>query len=146
MSHWTSKPRWSMRHKEIRTIDLRVGVWRHTALKCGRFFLWVGKTSEKGSLPVHISSAGLFLLAHLPIQARSASDQRLQTTNTKTISTSCQNSLPLTTRQQNDKSSWLHHKIKGRNLKRIFQKEDSYFYPGFVFHQTTTLWTKFWQK
>ena len=89
-----------MRHKEIRTIDLPVGVWRHMALKCGRFFLWVGKTSEKGSLPVHISSAGLFLLAHPPIQARSASDQRLQTTNTKTIFTSCQNSRPLTTRTE----------------------------------------------
>ena len=32
-----------MRHKEIRTIDLRVGVWRHTALKCGRFFWGVRK-------------------------------------------------------------------------------------------------------
>lgn len=85
-----------MQHKEIFSKNLRLGDWRHSALKCGGFLLWVGKASKNGSLPVHISSAGLFLLAHLPQRARSASVQHLQSTKTKTIFTSCLNFLPLT--------------------------------------------------
>lgn len=83
-----------MQHNRIQ--NYRVGDWRNSPLKYNGACLQKSRAVISNCPAHHFPSAGLFLVAHLPQQATSASTQQKQNSSPFPIFTTCLISRPLT--------------------------------------------------